>query len=392
MKQTLRFITIVLAAVFLLGVAALHGQGPSLGDPSQPAAFAGSLINSEPNAPPSLFLQPLPPVNDVRQIQPPSNLTPVAVAAPILVRSEQMEQIARQADRQTRRGFELAGRGAYFAARAEFLGALKLVADGLDTEQRTDRHGRAFAAALTAMREAEDFLPRGSKLENEVNVAMIAASHDTPAIKKAEGTISPIVAVKRYMTYAQEQFAAAVDHEVAGSIALHALGKLHGAMAKKKIGLVAANEPKAIVFYQSALLAYPRNYMAANDLGVLLAQCGEPSQAKAVLEHSLALSQQSATWNNLSVIYRQLNMTAASNQAARQAVVVQQAEMARRRAILGTAQDTVQWVDPQTFAQTSTTAPDTNGGNPRGSQPAVVGKAPARPSTAERMSWGVNQR
>ena len=37
-------------------------------------------------------------------------------------RSEQLEQIARQADRQTQHGFELAGRGAYFAARLEFLG------------------------------------------------------------------------------------------------------------------------------------------------------------------------------------------------------------------------------------------------------------------------------
>ena len=35
-----------------------------------------------------------------------------------------------------------------------------------------------------------------------------------------------------------------------------------------------AAEPKAMVFYQAALLVMPRNSMAANDLGVLLARSG----------------------------------------------------------------------------------------------------------------------
>ena len=58
-------------------------------------------------------------------------------------------------------------------------------------------------------------------------------------------------------------------------MALHALGKLHAALAQKKGSLVVAPESKAMVFYQAALLVYPNNYMAANDLGVLLAQCGQ---------------------------------------------------------------------------------------------------------------------
>ena len=98
-------------------------------------------------------------------------------------RSEQLEQVARQADRQTRHGFELAGRGAYFAARSEFIGALRLVAEGLDTEQKTDVHGRALAAALTAMKEAEDFLPGGSRLEADLDLPGIIAAHATPVLK-----------------------------------------------------------------------------------------------------------------------------------------------------------------------------------------------------------------
>ena len=68
--------------------------------------------------------------------------SPLAAAEPDQERSEQMEQIARQADRQTRHGLELAGRGAYFAARSEFVAALRLIAEGLDAE-----HGRRTSTA-----------------------------------------------------------------------------------------------------------------------------------------------------------------------------------------------------------------------------------------------------
>ena len=61
------------------------------------------------------------------------------------VRSEQLESIARQADQQTRHGLELAGRGAYFAARSELIAALRLVAQGLDADGQTKNHGKSLA-------------------------------------------------------------------------------------------------------------------------------------------------------------------------------------------------------------------------------------------------------
>jgi len=49
--------------------------------------------------------------------------SPLATAQKDEDRSVQLEQVAQQADRRTRHGCELAGRGAYFAARSEFTGA-----------------------------------------------------------------------------------------------------------------------------------------------------------------------------------------------------------------------------------------------------------------------------
>ena len=97
--------------------------GPDLGRPS-PASSRIALA--------SPWKAPLP------------TASPLKIVEPNYDRSDPLEQVARQADEQTRHGYELATRGACFAARSEFIGALRLVAEGLDTQQKTDMHGRAW--------------------------------------------------------------------------------------------------------------------------------------------------------------------------------------------------------------------------------------------------------
>ena len=288
---------------------------------------------------------------------PSANGSPLPAAKPG-ERSQQLENVARQADRQILHGFELAGRGAHFAARSEFLAALRLVAEGLDTEQKTGAHRRALAAALTALKEAEDFLPGGSRIEANLDLPGIVGVHRTPVLKNNTDNLTSLTALKCYFTFAQEQLAAAAGHEVAGSMALRGLGKLHAALAGNKNARIVAAEPKAMVFYQAALLAYPQNFMAANDLGVLLAQCGNYAEARTMLEHSLALRSQSSGWQNLAVVYRQLGQPALAERAARQAAFVRQAEMAQRQMAMRPAEDAVRWMDPGTFAQTSRNPPN----------------------------------
>ena len=87
-------------------------------------------------------------------------------------------------------------------------------------------------------------------------------------------------------------------------MALYALGKLHAAVAAAETSDLPAAEPKAVVFYQASLLVCPRNYMAANDLGVVLAQSGYYAEARSALEHSVRISWQSANLGNLAVVYR----------------------------------------------------------------------------------------
>ncbi len=283
------------------------------------------------------------------------------------VRFQALELAAREADRHTRWGFELAGRGAWCSARAEFVAALRLVAQALDTDRQTAQRSAALASAMTALREAEGFLAGGSRLEADLDLAAIIAAHRTPILKRVEcSRLTPQVALQSYFTFAQEQLAAGAGEEFAGSMALHGLGKLHAALAGQQAQTVRAAQPKAMAFYQAALLTCPRNFLASNDLGVLLARAGRHEDARTALEHSVSIQPQSVGWHNLSVVYRQLGRPDLAQQAYRHWTAAVQAETARRGRPAPAAQ-MVRWVDPAAFAPSPSERPPAPQGvrNPR---------------------------
>jgi tetratricopeptide (TPR) repeat protein len=270
------------------------------------------------------------------------------------VRSEQLESIARQADQQTRHGLELAGRGAYFAARSELIAALRLVAQGLDADGQTKIHNMSLAAGLTALKEAEDFLAGDARLEAKLDLPAIIAGHETPVLKDADmAAVTSLTALKSYLTFAQEKLANAAGGEVAGSMALRGLGKLHEELAKGKGSGTKTAGPRAIVFYQAALLVCPQNSMAANDLGVMLARNGNYEDARKMLEYSLSLNRQSDVWHNLAVVYEHLGRGDMARHAQQQAYVALQTEQSHRQNMPLGAGDKVSWVDENAFAQSN---------------------------------------
>jgi hypothetical protein len=97
-----------------------------------------------------------------------------------------------------------------------------------------------------------------------------------------------------------------------------------------------------------------------------------------MLEHSLALHQQPATWCNLAVVYQRLGQPALAQRAAGQATILQQAELARRKAPSPASNDVVLWVDPQTFASTSTNTPNSPGAALAGTAAGLSGTVETR--------------
>lgn len=274
-------------------------------------------------------------------------------------RSHNLELIASEADAHTRHGFELAGRGACFSARTEFVTALRLLAQALDTEGQTNVHSQALATGLSALREADDFLPSGPKLEADLDLVGLVGRHRTPVLKAAApSSLTPLTALQCYLTFAQEQLAAAAGREVAGSMALRGLGKLHETMAERRLQSVQVARPKAMAFYQAALLACPQNYLASNDLGVLLARHGRLEDARVALEHSLSIQQQPTVWHNLAVVYQQLGRADWAQRAQQRSLALGQAKPTSASGRTETP-PRVQWLDPQTFSQTSPEVPGT---------------------------------
>ncbi len=336
---------------------------------------AGPMLLSPSGQPAGASEVPQSAFGSIQPVQQPPELLPIAQAVEV-PRSGSLELIAREADRHTQRGLELAGRGALFAARAEFLWALRVLAQGLDTERQTTGHSEALAEALTALREADDFLPSRTMLEADLDVASIVTCHRTPVLKGANlHQCMPLVALQTYLTFVQQQLARAAGDELAGSMALRALGKLHEAMAVPAGSPVRAPLAKAMAFYQAALLVCPRNYMASNDLGVLLAKSGRPEDARTALEHSVLIWPRPETWRNLATVYNQLGRHDLALAAAQRAEMLAQAAVGTG----GRAADRVRWVDAGQFAQASCDGPPPVAKPESSSQPSTRSASRATP-------------
>jgi hypothetical protein len=109
---------------------------------------------------------------------------------------------------------------------------------------------------------------------------------------------------------------------------------------------------KAMVYYQAAMMVEPRNFLAANELGVLWARVGQWQDARQVLQHGVTVQPNPALWRNLAAVHRRLG----EEQLARLAenewrLAVQQERATGSVAGLDDGNGFLRWVLPQNFSQ-----------------------------------------
>jgi tetratricopeptide (TPR) repeat protein len=296
-----------------------------------------------------------------------------------------LEMIAPQAQAHIDYALNLAERGAVQSAQDEFTIALDLIADALDADTRnaTRAHARAVQAGLTAIGETKDFVPADTPHNVVINLAQLAATHQTPVLRNIDvSQMTRAEALQRYHSYATQQLAFAGGRSAIASSALYGLGRAEcvtttGASGRNRLGA-----PNAMALYQAALFVDPQNYMASNELGVLMARFGDLDSAAGQLEHSLSIKPQAETWHNLAAVYRRMGQLEKAEQADRE----REKLVAAPRSAGSVAKDStdlasrpqLQWVDSDTFAATAT---------PYGLDgPAVSSNKPA--SIAQRDSLG----
>lgn len=301
------------------------------------------------------------------------------------IRSRDMDHIAQRADAVVRRGFELASRGAVYSAQAEFHKSIRIVAQALDAQHGTTRHTAALVAGLTALDESDDFVPRGSAADRSLDLDILISAHKTTVLKSVPvAELSTLAALQRYYTYAQEQLAVAGGRESVASLALYGLGKIHALRQSLEAPQSLADGPKAIALHQAALAVDGRNYMAANELGVLLARCGQLESSRQALEHSLAQLPQPATWHNLAIVCERLGDAGTSVHARQQAQQASTRVVSGPTSATGAPQSPVVWLEAGQFSHTTRSESD-SAATARAAPVAVP--TPAAPPRTGSSSW-----
>lgn len=271
----------------------------------------------------------------------------LADATPVTTGEPTDAMVCQRAQEKIRRAYALAQRGAYFAARSELIDALRSIAEAKDQDHAVTRRSAMLASGLRALDEAGDFSPSDAAADAELNIPVIVSSHRTPVGKSPEAAaLMPQQLADLYLRYAQKQLGDAVSGEPAGSMALHALGKVYDHLGRLEPERRPLANRRAFALQQAALVARSDNYLAAHELGVLLAESGHFVEAQILLSQVVAREPNPVVLRNLANVERKLGREQAALSNERQAQLI----AARTGA---PSANGVSWVPPQALAQTS---------------------------------------
>lgn len=243
-------------------------------------------------------------------------------------------------------GLILAQRGAYYSARAEFIQALRLATQTMDTAEKTHRHSDALADAIAALDEAGEFIPAGAQLEANVDLNLVVDAHRTPVLKGKDLQYqTALTAAQAYFVYAQDRLNVACSGMPETARALVGLGRIQQYLNNTTGDNRTLVGPRSIALFQTALAVDGSNYEAANELGVLLARYGQLEDAKAALLQGVKASPRPEIWQNLASVHQSLGEV----EMARRATI--EAEAAQQFANMNAGLDAVRWVSPEQMAQ-----------------------------------------
>jgi len=264
------------------------------------------------------------------------------------------QRVNELAKEKIRSAYAMANRGGYYAARQELIEVLRMISQGKDAEQGIRERTESLAQGLRALEEAEDFAPRGIQLEADLAIDVLCASHRTPIAAQLAKQIDsqkvlPHQMMNSYYRYAQLKLAAAVAGEPAGSMALHALGKLATQLGHVEPEKHRLSQRRAIAFQRAALLAHRENHLAAHELATLLADAGHFVEAEKLLRQVAIRDPNAVVLRNLSIVQEKLGLM---QQAT---VSTNLAHQMLQRGASGT--NNVQWISPQDFSRTGGTVP-----------------------------------
>lgn len=210
------------------------------------------------------------------------------------------------------RAFDLAQRGATYSANTEFREVLGLCALELDARNRTTNHRASLRQGLIALDEADEISGHRIDWADAADVRLATAGHSTPVLHAGvPDGIDAIQVAQLYYSFAEERFAYACEGMPAASLAYYGLARTFVQPSARYMHAAG----KAAMLQRVALRISPQNMLAANELGVLLAQHGHLHEAESLFKQCVAIDATPEAWQNLAVIYERKGNADASRAA-----------------------------------------------------------------------------
>lgn len=312
---------------------------------AQPAAPAATYVAPNFQTPSLAPVQPAAPT-----FQPPLQTQFVAQRQPMVGPARDrsgLRAVSERINALNHQAVGLANRGALHAAREDLIQSLRIAAQSLDAADGTSAYSSALDQGLTALVEAEDFALHGAAATVPMRVEDIVVGHRTAVLHDLQGQeISPVIAMQRYYGYAGERLTFAGGEMPAAADTLFWLGKVHNGLARQSQQADRLQGPQAMVCFRAALSVAPQHYLAANELGVLLARYGQLQDAKALLQQSVTTRSHAEGWQNLAIVHKRLGETQLATLAEQELAALggTSALAAANKA------NAVRWVEPKTFA------------------------------------------
>lgn len=220
-------------------------------------------------------------------------------------------QLPPHIERRLSYAFDLAQRGAPYTAEAEFRAVLGLCALEMDAREGGTARRESLRQGLVALQEADQFGGDQVDWRDAADVRSLAVGHTTPVLVGAQRPVDSIQAVQAYYLFAEQRLNAACQGLPGASLAYYGLGRTIVLPGTR----IAHASGKAALFQRVALGIAPQNVLAANELGVLLAQHGQLQDAERIFQQCVATDASPQTWRNLAVVYARQGNEQASRSA-----------------------------------------------------------------------------
>ena len=181
----------------------------------------------------------------------------------------------------------------------------------MDAREGGTARREALREGLVALQEADQFGGDQVDWRDAADVRPIAASHTTSVLANAQQPVDSIQAVQAYYLFAEQKLTAACQGLPGASLAFYGLGRTIVLPGTR----IAHSSGKAALFQRVALSVAPQNVLAANELGVLLAQHGQLHDAERIFQQCVATDATPESWRNLAVVYARQGNEQASRSA-----------------------------------------------------------------------------